>query len=72
MIGALCMTGIYGFIGFLKSAVFVTRVYSGRESISRTFNTRRRKKLSRTNGKRRWRSKKSSNRKKFKISSTCC
>lgn len=28
MLSALCMTGICGFLGFLKSAVFVVRVYS--------------------------------------------
>ena len=52
MLSALCMTGILGFLEFLKSAVFVVRIYSGRKFISRTFIIRRRKKLFRTNGKR--------------------
>ena len=42
---SLCMTGILGFLEFLKSAVFVVRIYSRRKFISRAANTRRRKKL---------------------------
>ena len=53
MLSALCMTGILGFLEFLKSAVFVVRIYSRWKFISRTFNIRRRKTLLNTNVKRR-------------------
>ena len=43
MLSALCMTGVLGFLEFLKSAVFVVRIYSRRKFISGTFNFRRRK-----------------------------
>lgn len=29
MIASLCMTGLLGFLEFLKSAVFVVRIYPG-------------------------------------------
>jgi len=53
MLASFCMAGVMGFLGFLKSAVFVVRLYSRRNFISRTVNGRRRKKLFGTNGKRR-------------------
>ena len=46
--------GIFsGFLSFLKTAVFVVRIYSRWKFVSRTFNTRRRKKMLNTNVKRR-------------------
>ena len=51
MVASLCMTGIMGFLGFLKSAVFVVRIYTREFIISGTTYSRRRKKLSGTNGK---------------------
>ena len=53
MLSALCMTGILGFLDFLKSAVFVVRIYSRWKFISRTFNIRRGKTLFNTDVKRR-------------------
>ena len=53
MLSALCMTGVLGFLEFLKSAVFVVRIYSMWKSISRTLNIRRRKILFNTDVKRR-------------------
>lgn len=50
---SICMTGILGFLEFLKSAVFVVRIYTRRKFISRAINGGRRKKLFRANGKRR-------------------
>ena len=52
MLSALCMTGVLGFLEFLKSAVFVVRIYSRWKFISRTFNIRRRKILFNTDVKR--------------------
>ena len=53
MLSALYVTGICGFIEFLKTAVFAVRIYSKWKFISRTIIIRRRKKIFRTNGKRR-------------------
>ena len=36
MFASLCMAGLVGFVEFLKSAVFVVRIYSRRNSVSRT------------------------------------
>lgn len=52
MLASLLVTGLWGFAEFLKSAVFVVRIYSRRKLISGAFNSRRRKKLFRANGKR--------------------
>lgn len=52
MLASLCMAGIWGFLEFLKSAVFVVRIYSRRNVISGALNSGRREKLFRTNGKR--------------------
>lgn len=51
MLASLCMTGILGFLEFLKSAIFVVRIYSRKRFISGAANSRRGKKLPRTNGK---------------------
>ena len=51
MIEALCSLGIFGFIGFLKSAVFAVRLYSRKQFISRAINKWRRKNVSRRNEK---------------------
>lgn len=50
---SLFMTGIVGFLEFLKSAVFVVRLYTRGKFISGTANCRRREELLRTDGKRR-------------------
>lgn len=50
MLSALCFTGLYGFFEFLRTAVFVVRIYSRRKFISRTVIKGRGKKLFRTNG----------------------
>lgn len=52
MLASFCMTGILGFLEFLKSAVFVVRIYSRGKFIPRAINSRRRKEMFRTNGKR--------------------
>lgn len=52
MLASLCISGVLGFIEFLKTAVFVVRIYSRRKFISRTIVKRRREKLFRTNVKR--------------------
>ena len=53
MISALYITGIYSFLGFLKTAVFAVRIYSKWKFISRTINSRRRERMFRKNEK--WR-----------------
>ena len=53
MLAAFCMAGIMGFLEFLKSAVFVVRIYSRRNFISRAFDCIIGKKLFRANGQRR-------------------
>ena len=47
---SLCMTGLFGFLEFLKSAVFVVRIYPRWNIVSRAINIRRREKLFRANG----------------------
>lgn len=42
---SLCMTGVFGFLEFLKSAVFVVRIYSRGNIVSRAIDIRRGKKL---------------------------
>lgn len=72
MLSALCISGVFSFFEFLKTAVFAVRIYSRRKFISRTIITGGRKKLYRADGKRGWWSKKYFDREKLKISSTCC
>lgn len=50
MFSALCMTGIYGFLEFLRTAVFAVRIYTRGKFISRTIISRRRKKLFNADG----------------------
>ena len=47
---SLCMTGLFGFLEFLKSAVFVVRIYSRWDIVPRAIDIRRGEKLFRANG----------------------
>lgn len=71
MLSLLCATGVLGFIEFLKSAVFVVRIHTRGNFISRATIKWRGKKLFRANGKGRWRSKKYFDWKELEISSPC-
>ena len=51
MLASLCMTGLLGFVEFLKTAVFVVRIYPRRKFISRATYSRRIKNLFTTDGK---------------------